>query len=305
MYFSHSPAGSLAIISVFVVAGARLMPVMTGAFTNVGQIKGQAKVAQLLYEELQFVEKAALPTTDTEKHELKHEAFVELEFAAVDFQYPQTDRLAIDQVNLLLKKGESIGVIGTTGAGKTTLINLLIGLLQPTAGEIKVNGLPQITRREYWLGKVAYIPQDAFVLEDSIKQNIVFGQAESEIDEQRVQESIKLAALEKTIANLSHGLDTLVGEDGVKLSGGQRQRLALARAFYHQREVIIMDEATSALDNATEKEIIEAMKRLHGVKTLVVIAHRLSTIEFCDRVYRLEDGRVVDQGSYHSVVGDH
>lgn len=193
-----------------------------------------------------------------------------------------------------LKRGEAIGIIGTSGSGKTTLINLLLGLLDPDSGEIFFDGLSLQENKELWQRQVAYIPQQILLIDDTLKKNIAFGINEKDIDDEKVTDSIDKASLLNVIKGLPDGVETILGERGVKLSGGQRQRIALARAFYHDRNILIMDESTSALDNETEKEIIREIKKLHGKKTMIVIAHRHSTVAHCDRIYKIEKGMVVE-----------
>ena len=209
-----------------------------------------------------------------------------------------TFNLSID-----LHAGESIGLIGTSGSGKTTIVDILLGLLAPTGGSVIYNGDPLQNNLPSWRSQVAYIPQNIFLLDDTLRANIAIGLKE-DIDEKKVEKAIKQAQLNDLLQQLPKGLDTVLGERGLRLSGGQRQRVALARAFYFDRDVLIMDEATSALDNETEKEIIEEIRRLKGKKTMIVIAHRLTTVKHCDCIYRLENGKVVDKGTYSEVVNN-
>ena len=198
--------------------------------------------------------------------------------------------------------GESIGLIGPSGSGKTTMVDVLLGLLEPQQGELYFNGRSLKTSIVEWQSQVAYLPQEMFLIDSSLKHNIVLGIDVNEIDKIRFSKSIRQARLDELVEELPNGIDTIIGERGIRISGGQRQRVALARAFYHERDILIMDEATSALDYETELEIVEEIKHLKGKKTLIVIAHRLTTVEHCDRIYRLEKGHIVEQGSYDKVV---
>lgn len=222
----------------------------------------------------------------------------------VSFSYDIHGVNALTDVSLCVKKGATIGIIGRSGCGKTTLVDVLLGLLPPTHGAVFVDGIPISGRARAWMQNVAYIPQGVFLMDDTLEQNIALGGDPGSIDPGRLAEAIKLAQLQSVVGSLPKGLQTTVGERGVRLSGGQRQRIALARAFYHEREVIVMDEATSALDTETERQVVDAIKNLRGKKTLIVVAHRLSTVKHCDIIYRLEAGRIVASGSYEKVVGD-
>ncbi len=188
-------------------------------------------------------------------------------------------------------------MIGPSGSGKTTLVDLLLGLLEPQAGKLLYNNESFSAAQAEWRSQVAYLPQQVFLFDNTVRCNVALGEDETEVDEARLHEALEQARLSEVVKQLPYGLDTLLGENGVRLSGGQRQRVALARAFYHNRSVLVMDEATSALDNETENEIVEEIERFKGQKTMIVIAHRLSTVLQCDRIYRLENGCIIEVGS--------
>ena len=187
--------------------------------------------------------------------------------------------------------GSAVGIVGTSGAGKSTSVDILLGLLEVQEGTIYADGVDVKTQYRKFLKNVGYIPQMIFMLDDTIRKNVAFGVADDKIDEDRIWEVLKEAQLDEFVRNLPEGLDTGIGERGIRLSGGQRQRIGIARALYYDPEVLILDEATSALDNDTEAAIMDSINRLHGKKTLIIIAHRLQTIEKCDMVYRVEDGQ--------------
>ena len=197
-----------------------------------------------------------------------------------------------------LLAGESIGFVGPSGCGKTTLVDALLGLLEPQKGRVLYNGKPFYETLGEWHRQVAYLPQEVFLVDDSLRNNIALGVDHSNIDENRLMEAIRQARMNDFLKDIPEGLDTMLGERGVRLSGGQRQRIALARAFYHQREILVLDESTSALDLDTERLIVDEIKRLKGQKTLIIIAHRLSTLAHCDKVYELDGGRIINFGSY-------
>lgn len=226
-------------------------------------------------------EEEKLPVTD--KIELKN----------ITYAYPNTDKLIFDHADLTIPIGASVGIVGTSGAGKSTVVDILLGLLEVKEGAVYADGVDVKQNYRRWLKNIGYIPQMIFMLDDTIRKNVAFGVPEDKIDEERLWEVLKEAQLDEFIKTLPEGLDTGIGERGIRLSGGQRQRIGIARALYHDPEVLVLDEATSALDNDTEKAIMESINRLHGRKTLIIIAHRLQTIEKCDIVYRVENGKAV------------
>ncbi len=293
----------VAMAAMFAAAGARLLPSVSQSMTSLNQIRGSAFHMQLIYDDLIELDAlllhAKLNLSDTTQGK---QDFKEIQLDGVSYQYPEMKLLSLVDVNLKILRGQSIGLIGTSGAGKSTLVNVILGFLEPCAGQVLIDGKP-LTHLRPWLNNIAYIPQTIFLLDDTLCKNIALGVEDDAIDEARLQNAVNMAQLSEVVINLPQGLNTTIGENGVRLSGGQRQRVALARAFYHERDVIIMDEATSSLDDETEAEVIDTIQRLKGDKTLIVIAHRLSTIEHCDKLYRFEKGRVVAEGSYQDVVG--
>ena len=225
---------------------------------------------------------------DVPKLELKKS----ISFDGITYSYPGSDVKILDKADLTIPIGSSIGIVGTTGAGKSTLVDILLGLLKPSEGVIKADGTDIRDNYRSFLRNVGYIPQMIFMLDDTIRNNVAFGVAPEEQDEGRIWEALREAALDDFVRSLPDGLDTSIGERGIRISGGQRQRIGIARALYEDPEVLILDEATSALDNETESLIMESIGRFMGRKTLVIIAHRLQTIEKCDMVFRVGDGRI-------------
>jgi ATP-binding cassette, subfamily B, bacterial PglK len=197
-----------------------------------------------------------------------------------------------------IRRGESIGVVGPTGAGKTTFVDLMLGVLEPTAGSIRVDGRDIRLSLRAWQRQIGYVPQTVYLIDDTIRRNIALGLEDAEIDEARVVESARDAQLDGFLSALPEGLDTVAGERGVRLSGGERQRIAVARALYRRPTVLIFDEATAALDNITEQALTATLHGLHGRITTVFIAHRLSTVQSCDRLIFLRDGEIADVGTY-------
>ncbi|NJL21590.1 MAG: ATP-binding cassette domain-containing protein, partial [Leptolyngbyaceae cyanobacterium SM1_3_5] len=189
-----------------------------------------------------------------------------------------------------------------SGAGKTTLVDVILGLLIPQSGDIQVDGVSVYSDIRAWQNLIGYVPQSIFLMDDTIERNIAFGVPDAHIDAERLQTAIETAQLLELTEQLPEGIHTVIGERGVRLSGGQRQRIGIARALYHEREILVLDEATAALDNETERLVSKAIQSLGGIKTVIIIAHRLSTIEHCDCIYQLEKGRIVKSGSYQEVV---
>lgn len=220
----------------------------------------------------------------------------------VSFIYPNTDNYVLNGVNLTIRKGESIGIVGTTGAGKTTLVDVLLGVLDPVNGAVTVDGVSIAENMSGWHRMIGYVPQQIYLLDDTIRANVAFGLPVENIREEDIWDALHSAQLEEFVRSLPQGLDTIVGERGVRLSGGQRQRIGIARALYHKPSVLVMDEATSALDNKTEKDFVEALEQLWQKHTLIVIAHRPSSIRRCDKIIIMEQGRVRAEGKFEQLL---
>ena len=221
-----------------------------------------------------------------------------IELKNITYAYPNTEKLIFDHADMTIPIGASVGIVGTSGAGKSTVVDILLGLLEVKEGAVYADGEDVKQNYRKWLKNIGYIPQMIFMLDDTIRSNVAFGVPKEKIDEDRLWEVLREAQLDEFVRSLPEGLDTGIGERGIRLSGGQRQRIGIARALYHDPEVLVLDEATSALDNDTEKAIMDSINRLHGKKTLIIIAHRLQTIEKCDMVYRVENGKAsLERGS--------
>lgn len=216
----------------------------------------------------------------------------EITLQDITYKYPNTDTLIFDHADMTIPIGSAIGIVGTSGSGKTTIVDVMLGLLQLQTGTILADGVDVKTNYEGWLKNIGYIPQTIFMIDSTIRKNVAFGFADEDIDDERVWAVLKEAQLDEFVRGLPDGLDTGIGERGIRISGGQRQRIGIARALYEDPEVLVLDEATSALDNDTEAAIMDSINRLHGKKTLVIIAHRLQTIEKCDMVFRAENGKI-------------
>ena len=227
----------------------------------------------------------------------------QVELSNVIYRYPGTEEAALDNISLTIKKGQSIAFIGKSGAGKTTLVDVILGLLELESGDIRVDDISIYKNIRSWQNLIGYIPQSIFLMDETIERNIAFGVPDHLIDAERMNKAIKAAQLTELVEHLPNGIKTSVGERGVRLSGGQRQRIGIARVLYHEREILVLDEATSALDNETERLVSEAIQSLSGTKTMIIIAHRLTTVEHCDCIYLLEKGSLAKSGTYQEVVG--
>ena len=293
----------LPTLSVFGVAALRLIPAANTLIQSLVQIRYSRDSVSRLYND-QCKLKQFSGKEDYSVSAQIPKQFQVLKLDRVSFTYPQSEFKALNEISLEINAGESIGLIGPSGSGKTTLVDMLLGLLEPQQGNIQYNGEGVKTVLQQWRSQAAYIPQQVFLIDDTLRHNVAFGIDNDEIDNDRLQESLRQSKLIKVVEQLPQGVETILGENGVRLSGGQRQRVALARAFYHGRDILVMDEATSALDDQTEQEIVKEIDQLKGKKTMIVIAHRLTTLKHCDRIYKLENGRVVAVGSYKELIKD-
>ena len=303
------------IMGVFALASMRLIPAASQLFGSINQLRNSNYAVNMLYLDLKEIDrhrinelaraKLHFPTSSSvdfkdNKQAMSFEHRIDLD--RITYSYDSSSQLAVKDISIEIEKGQSIALIGKSGAGKTTLVDIILGLLEPKAGDILVDGVSIYDNLRGWQDLVGYIPQSIFLIDDTVERNIAFGVRDSEIDPEKMNKAIEAAQLEELITQLPQGIRTEVGERGVRLSGGQRQRIGIARALYYEREILVLDEATSALDNETERLVSDAIRSLAGTKTLITIAHRLSTVEHCDRIYLLENGRVVDSGSYQEVV---
>jgi ATP-binding cassette, subfamily B, bacterial PglK len=299
------------VLGVFALASIRLLPATGNLLSSINGIRTSFHALDQLYFDLKELEPPAL----SNQHQLLDHtsqsipktsstlAFKDkISLENLVYQYPNAEKNALEGISLTIQKGKSIGLIGKSGAGKTTLVDVLLGLLEPQIGDIQVDGVSIYSDVRSWQNMIGYVPQAIFLIDDTLERNIAFGVPDHLIDQGRLSKALEAAQLSELVEQFPKGMQTMVGERGVLLSGGQRQRVGIARALYHEREILVFDEATAALDNETEGLVTEAIKSLSGIKTMIIIAHRLSTIEHCDRIYMLENGRVVKAGSYREVV---
>lgn len=289
------------IISVFAVAAFRLLPSFNRITEYLGAIMYQKSAINSIYEDLKEIDELNAAKREEKRNEIVFSFEREISIRGLSFQYPGTDKYVLKNLDLSIPKRSSVAFIGQSGAGKTTLADIIMGLLQPSAGNIYVDGKDIFDNLSGWHKIIGYIPQSIYLMDDSIRNNIAFGVAEDEIVEDKVKYAVEQAQLAGLIDELSEGLDTQIGERGIRLSGGQRQRIGIARALYHNPEILVLDEATSALDNETEKAVMDAIELLHGRMTLIIIAHRLSTIKNCDHVYEIGEGKAIRK---YAITGD-
>lgn len=279
-------------LTVFAVAAFRLMP-------SVGRINEHATntlyalpSVDLVYHDLTEIADYVAKQDNEVKEDWNLQKGIEVQH--VTYYYPDTDEPVIDDASLFIEKGKTVAFIGASGAGKTTMVDVILGLLTPQKGKVCADGINVHEKPKTFHAQVGYIPQVIYLSDDTIRNNIAFGVKEEEIDEQAVRCAVEKAQLTEFIDSLPYGLDTIVGDRGVRLSGGQRQRIGIARALYHDPEILVLDEATSALDNETEAAVMEAIEHLQGMKTMIIIAHRLTTIRNVDVIYEVGDGKVVE-----------
>ena len=292
----------LPILGLFSVAAMRLIPSANQISAAVTSLRFSAFSLEMLFADLNQIDEIKL-NLQNEKNDnvlvnkrssISKPKFSIIRINSISYRYPDANIDALTDISISIKRGQSIGLIGSSGSGKTTLVNVLLGLLTETKGGIEVDGVSIKNNLREWMKMVAYIPQDGFIMDDTIKRNIALGILDHQIDDVKLKQSLSIAQLSDLVKELPIGVDTNVGENGMMLSGGQRQRLALARAFYNEREIIIMDEATAALDNKTEKQLVEAINDFKEERTMIIIAHRLSTLKGCDVVYKLDHGRIIN-----------
>lgn len=288
-------ASIMTTIAAFGVAAIRVLPSVNRINTYITEIAYTEPSLNFVYENLQegmktdamLAERRA--NSQVEKLKLEHQ----IELDHISFHYPDSDKYIFRDAHMIVPKGKSVGIIGASGAGKSTIVDVLLGLLHAQEGEITCDGVNIFKNYESWLAQVGYIPQSIYLIDEPIRDNIAFGIDRDKISDERIWEVLKEAQLKEFVEELPEGLDTSIGDRGVRLSGGQRQRIGIARALYNDPEILVFDEATSALDNETEAAVMEAVNSFHGRKTMIIIAHRLNTIEKCDIIYKVEDRKLI------------
>lgn len=288
-------------LATFAVAAFRLLPSVGRINEHVNNILYAVPSVDLIYGDLKGIEDYQESKGEEEGKEWSFEHGITAKH--ITYAYPNTDTNVLEDANCVIPKGKTVAFIGSSGAGKTTMADIILGLLAPQRGKILVDDIDVFKNLTMWHHQIGYIPQVIYLSDDTIRNNIAFGIHEDQIDEEAVRTALKKAQLAEFVDTLPDGLDTIVGDRGVRLSGGQRQRIGIARALYHDPEILVLDEATSALDNETETAVMEAIESLQGSKTMIIIAHRLTTIQNADIIYEVGDGKVTERSKEY-VFGD-
>ncbi|WP_234571651.1 ABC transporter ATP-binding protein [Rhodohalobacter sp. 614A] len=296
-------SGIITILTLFGVAAVKLMPIFNNLIQQITTIRYSAYSVYAIFDDIELLENKYKDFRDkilksAEKLNLEKE----IELDNVSYRYPNSDEYAVKDISLKIPKGSAVAFVGESGAGKTTLVDVILGLLTPETGAIYVDGANIENNLRGWMKNIGYIQQSNYLMDERIFRNIAFGIPDDEVDKEKLNEAIEAAQLKELIERLPKGLRTRVGERGVRLSGGQQQRIAIARALYNDPQVLVMDEATSALDNITEKYVIEAIERLRGDRTIIMIAHRLTTVRNCDVIYMLNEGEIIAKGTYDELL---
>ncbi|GFI01214.1 ABC transporter ATP-binding protein [Lachnospiraceae bacterium 64-25] len=293
-------------LSAFAIAAFRLMPSVGRINEHVTNIMYAVPSIELVYEDLRDVEGQEVDEAEIQEEAERNKEWKferELEIKKVCYHYPDVEENVIDHVDFKIRKGQTVALIGESGAGKTTMADIILGLLSPQYGRIKADGVDIFKSIDQWHKNIGYIPQTIYLSDDTIRNNVAFGVFEEEIDENAVIEALKKAQLYEFVEGLIDGMDTIVGDRGVRLSGGQRQRIGIARALYHDPEILVLDEATSALDSDTEAAVMEAVDSLRSEKTMIIIAHRLTTIQNADVIFEIVNGKA-EVRAKEQVLGD-
>jgi ABC-type multidrug transport system fused ATPase/permease subunit len=298
----HAGADVFPILAVFAAATVRIVPSVNRIIQAWNSISFQKPAIEIVVSGLSGVPKKAEPVREPVAALPLRE---NLKLAVKSFAHSGNQHFRLQDIELSIKRGERIAIVGHSGSGKSTLMDLMLGLFPGFNGNLVVDGVDCRGREATWQRSIGYIPQSVVMIDDSIKRNVAFGIEDPDIDADAVTRAISLAGLERVVRTQPDGLDTVIGDRGIRLSGGERQRIGIARALYSDPALLILDEATSALDNQTELQIVDSILALSPAKTIVIIAHRLSSVKLCDRVYLMESGRVIDVGSFAEIAARH
>ena len=302
LFHGREMGAIIPMLALFGAAVVRLIPSVSHIITKISNLRYYVHSLDSVHRDLYSMREhsAAVRTENRKRDKL---SFVrEITLRNVCYRYPGATDEALKNVSLSIPKGSAVGFVGESGAGKSTIVDVILGLLDPQEGEVLADGTDIHRHKRAWQNNVGYIPQFIYLADDTIRNNIAFGLSDEEIEEKKVTAAVKAAQLDALITDLPTGLDAMIGENGERLSGGQRQRIGIARALYNDPAVLIMDEATSALDNATEKQVMQAIEALKGERTIIMIAHRLTTVENCDMLYLMRDGKIIERGKYSDLL---
>ncbi|MFM8836762.1 MAG: ABC transporter ATP-binding protein, partial [Actinomycetota bacterium] len=286
----RTPERIIPLLGLFVVATWRFVPSINKVVALINNIRYSLPAVDSLYGEFEYIKSQ----DEIVKSQVSFNDRVELR--NLTFSYANTPAPSLRDVNVVVRKGETVGFIGPSGAGKSTLVDVILGLLPPSSGELLVDGVNMHEHNLEWQSTIGYVAQAIYLTDDTIRRNVAFGIAERDVDEAALERALKSAQLWEFVESLPQKANTIVGERGIRVSGGQRQRIGIARALYHEPQVLVLDEATSSLDIETETEVMSAIRALQGFKTILIVAHRLSTVQHCDRVYKIEDATIVGEG---------
>jgi ATP-binding cassette, subfamily B, bacterial PglK len=296
IYLDRDVVNMIPLLSLLVVAAIRLMPSFNSISRSLARIRNLSPSSNLIAEEIIKLEKLSLNQNKNLIDKINFSK--EIKFFDLKFKYENADVVAINNFNATIRVGEKIGIIGSSGAGKSTLLDLFLGLLKPSAGRIEVNSTNIEKNIKSWQSLIGYVPQDIYLLDESIKNNIAFGIPEEIVDSKNLQKAIQLSQLENFINDLPNGVNTIVGNRGVRISGGQRQRIGIARALYINQKILVFDEATNSLDLENEKKIVDNVFLFDKSKTLILISHRHETVKDCDQIFLMKEGHLLDHGKY-------
>ena len=292
----RSPDRIIPLLGLFVVATWRFVPSINNVVSLMTELYFSKPAVESLYNEFEYIKsQSAIVKTQAVFND-------RVELRNLTFSYANTPAPSLRDVNVVVRKGETVGFIGPSGAGKSTLVDVILGLLPPSSGELLVDGVNMHENNIEWQSTIGYVAQAIYLTDDTIRRNVAFGIAEKEIDEVALERALKSAQLWEFVQGLPEKTHTIVGERGIRVSGGQRQRIGIARALYHEPQVLVLDEATSSLDIETETEVMSAIRALQGFKTILIVAHHLSTVQHCDRVYKIEDAKIVAEGTLEELT---
>jgi HlyD family secretion protein len=296
----------LPILSVYAIAGIKLLPAFQLIYNSFAALKANTSAYEEIRQDLIDSSeikptKDKISTDENEKSYLNPKKQISLE--NISFRYPGKEELVLNEMNISIPVKKVIGIVGPSGSGKSTLVDILLGLIEPQKGLLKIDDkIINNQNRRSWQNSIGFVAQAIFLSEGTIAENVAFGFSKNQINLKQVDKALELANLDEFVQGLKNGVHTKVGERGVQLSGGQRQRIGIARALYHQAEILIFDEATSSLDGITEKMIMQAVHKFSGEKTIIMIAHRLKTVEKCDQIFFIDEGKVADQGNFQELI---